>query len=102
MRIMMLTGIRQMEMRNLPDPMINTDHDVLIRMTRVGVCGSDIHYYTSGRIGSQVVSYPFPVAHEGAGFVEKTGAGVTKVKPGDSIAVEPAMPCGVCDQGLAE
>jgi L-iditol 2-dehydrogenase len=101
MKIMMLTGIRQMEMRNLPDPMINDDHDVLIRMTRVGVCGSDIHYYTSGRIGTQIVTYPFPVGHEGAGIVEKTGAGVTKVKPGDRIAIEPAMSCGVCDQCLA-
>ncbi len=102
MNVMMLTGIREMEMRQVPDPMISNDTDVLIKMTRVGVCGSDIHYYTAGKIGSRKVSYPFPVGHEGAGRVEKVGSGVTRVKPGDRIAIEPAMPCGVCDQCLAD
>jgi len=101
MKTMLLTGIRQMEMRNTPDPLIASDTDVLIRMMTVGVCGSDIHYYTSGRIGSQIVKYPFPVGHECAGIVEQTGNGVTKVKPGDRVAIEPAMSCGVCDQCLA-
>jgi L-iditol 2-dehydrogenase len=64
----------------------------------VGVCGSDIHYYTSGRIGSQVVQYPFTVGHEGAGVVVETGRSVTRVKPGDRIAFDPAMPCWECDQ----
>ena len=66
---MVLTGIRQMEMIEVPDPKIVHDTDVLIKMDRVGVCGSDIHYYTTGKIGSQVVEYPFPVGHEGAGTV---------------------------------
>lgn len=101
MNAMMLTGIRQMEMRQVPDPMIVNDNDVLIRMKVVGVCGSDVHYYKSGRIGSQVVEYPFPVGHEGAGEVVKTGAAVTRVSPGDRIAIEPAMPCWECDQCLA-
>jgi L-iditol 2-dehydrogenase len=70
-------------------------------MKRLGVCGSDIHYYTTGRIGSQVVEYPFTVGHEGAGLVEAVGAGVSRVKPGDRIAIEPAMPCWECDQCLA-
>ncbi len=101
MKSMMLTGIRQMEMKEVPDPMIVNDTDVLIRMKRIGVCGSDVHYYTTGKIGSQVVRYPFPVGHEGAGEVVKTGSAVTLVKPGDRIAIEPAMPCGECDQCLA-
>jgi L-iditol 2-dehydrogenase len=67
----------------------------------VGVCGSDIHYYTTGRIGSQVVSYPFAVGHEGAGEVVAVGGSVTRVKPGDRIAIDPAMPCLACDQCLA-
>ena len=96
----MLTGIRQMEMRDIPAPEIKNPSDVLIRMKIVGVCGSDVHYYTQGKIGSQVVEYPFTVGHEGAGIVEKVGAAVTKVKPGDRIAVEPAMSCWKCDQCL--
>jgi len=95
---MMLTGIRQMEMKQVPDPMLVNDTDVLIRMKVIGVCGSDVHYYKSGKIGSQVVQYPFPVGHEGAGEVVKVGPKVQRVKPGDRIAIEPAMPCWKCDQ----
>jgi L-iditol 2-dehydrogenase len=101
MNVMMLTGIREMKQYQVPDPMLVNDHDVLIRMKVVGVCGSDVHYFTTGRIGTQVVKYPFPVGHEGAGEVVKTGAAVTRVRPGDRIAIEPAMPCWECDQCLA-
>ncbi len=98
MKSIMLTGIRQMEMMLVPDPKIVHPTDVKIKMKVVGVCGSDIHYYVSGKIGKQVVSYPFPVGHEGAGEVVEVGSGVTAVKPGDRIAIEPAMPCFTCDQ----
>lgn len=97
----MLTGIRRMQMMEVPEPKVLSGKEVKIRMDVVGVCGSDIHYYTTGRIGSQVVRYPFPVGHEGAGTVVEIGKEVTRVKPGDRIAIEPAMPCGECDQCLA-
>ena len=76
---MKLTGIREMEMMEVPVPAIINENDVLIRMKTLGVCGSDIHYYVSGKIGSQVVEYPFAVGHEGAGQVESVGKGVTSV-----------------------
>ena len=98
MKAMKLTGIRMMEMMEVPVPEIENEKDVLIRMKTLGVCGSDIHYYVSGKIGSQVVQYPFTVGHEGSGQVEAVGRGVTSVKPGDRIAIEPAMPCWDCDQ----
>ena len=98
MKAMVLTGIRAMEMQNLPMPEIQNDNEVLIKMKVVGICGSDVHYYSLGKIGSQIVTYPFPVGHEGAGEVIRVGNSVTRVKPGDRIAIEPAMPCGECDQ----
>ncbi len=98
MKAMVLTGIRAMEMQNLPMPKIQNDNEVLIKMKVVGICGSDVHYYSLGKIGSQIVTYPFPVGHEGAGEVIRVGNSVTRVKPGDRIAIEPAMPCGECDQ----
>ncbi len=98
MKAMALTGIRQMEMVEIPMPEIQHENDVLIKMKVVGVCGSDVHYYTQGKIGSQVVKYPFPVGHEGAGEVIEVGSAVTALQPGDRIAIEPAMPCGECDQ----
>ena len=98
MKAMALTGIRQMEMMTWSDPGLKNDRDVLIKLEAVGVCGSDIHYYTSGRIGSQVVEFPFPVGHESGGTVVEVGKAVKKVKPGDRIAIEPAITCGECDQ----
>ncbi len=98
MKAMKLTGIREMEMHDVPDPELSGPTDVLIRMGAVGVCGSDVHYYTTGKIGSQVVEYPFTVGHEGAGTVVEVGSEVTAVKAGDRIALEPAMTCGHCDQ----
>ncbi|MBI2425288.1 MAG: alcohol dehydrogenase catalytic domain-containing protein [Candidatus Hydrogenedentes bacterium] len=98
MRAMRLTALRDMKMFDVPDPQIAQPDELLIRMTRVGVCGSDVHYYTTGRIGVQVVQYPFTVGHECAGVVEAVGSGVTHFKPGDRIAIDPAMPCGACDQ----
>jgi L-iditol 2-dehydrogenase len=101
MKTMMLTGIKEMEMMEVPEPMLINPGDVKIKMLVVGVCGSDVHYYTRGKIGSQVVHYPFPVGHEGAGLVVETGASVTRVRPGDKVAIDPAMPCGTCDQCLS-
>jgi len=101
MKAMMLTGIRNMEMKEIPEPGIINDYDVKIRMSVVGICGSDIHYYTQGQIGSQKVEYPFTVGHEGAGVVAEVGKSVKRVKPGDKVAVEPAMPCWKCDQCLS-
>jgi L-iditol 2-dehydrogenase len=98
MKALMLTGIRQVEMQDVPAPQIADDTDVLIRMEAVGVCGSDCHYYANGKIGTQVVEYPFAVGHEGAGVVEAVGSAVSRVTPGDRIAFDPAMPCGQCDQ----
>lgn len=98
MKTAALTGIGQFEIRETPAPRIVHDTDVLIRIRMVGVCGSDIHYYTTGRIGSQIVEYPFVIGHEAAGIVEKTGPKVTRVKPGDRIAIDPAVFCGDCDQ----
>lgn len=102
MRAMKLTGIRQMEMMDVPDVQIVNDDDVLIKMKTVGVCGSDVHYYETGRIGSQVVDYPFSVGHECSGVVESVGSSVKNIKPGERIAIEPAMPCWECDQCRAQ
>jgi L-iditol 2-dehydrogenase len=101
MKAMMLTGIRQIMLKEIPEPVIVNSNDVKIRMTAVGICGSDIHYYTNGKIGSQKVIYPFTVGHEGAGIAVEVGPAVKKIKPGDLIAIEPAMPCYECDQCLS-
>jgi len=101
MKAALLTGIKQFEIKQVPNPKIVNTTDVLIRIKTVGVCGSDIHYYTSGRIGSQIIQFPFIIGHEAAGIVENIGSNVTRVRPGQRIAIDPAESCGNCDQCLS-
>jgi len=101
MKAMVLTGIKKMELRNVPDPVIVNPGDVKIKMSVAGICGSDIHYYIRGNIGSQVVKYPFTVGHEGSGIIDEIGPEVKHLKPGDKVAIDPAMPCFKCDQCLS-
>ncbi len=98
MKAMVLTGIRQMEMIDVPEPRIEKDNEALIKIKVIGVCGSDVHYYVDGKIGSQVVQYPYRVGHECSGIVEKIGSAVNRVKVGDLVAIDPAQWCGACDQ----
>jgi len=93
-----LTDLYKMEPTEVPGPVITNDNEVLIKMEVLGVCGSDIHYYKTGRINDQVVEYPFTVGHEGAGTIVKTGSAVKSLREGDRVAIEPAMPCHECDQ----
>jgi len=98
MKQAVLTGIRELEIVETPQPRIRDPHEVLLKIEVVGVCGSDIHYYTTGRIGSQVVSWPYAVGHECAATVAEVGSAVTTLQPGDKVAVDPAVSCGNCDQ----
>jgi L-iditol 2-dehydrogenase len=98
MKSMVLAGLKRIEIADKPIPELNNPGDVLIRMGAVGVCGSDIHYYRFGNIGSQEVKFPFTLGHEGAGVIEKTGNAVKTLKPGSRVAIDPAMPCYSCDQ----
>jgi L-idonate 5-dehydrogenase len=71
--------------------------EVLIRLGAGGICGSDLHYYYEGRNGSFVIREPLVPGHEASGVVARVGAGVTRVRPGDKIAVSPSQACGRCD-----
>ncbi|KAF2621493.1 sorbitol dehydrogenase-like protein [Macroventuria anomochaeta] len=70
--------------------------EVLLHIKATGVCGSDIHFWRTGRIGSLVVEGDCILGHEAAGIVLQCGEGVTNLKPGDRVAVEPGIPCGEC------
>ena len=102
MRTVFLTGIRKMGFSDTPEPMVMGEADVKIRMEIIGICGSDVHYYSVGKIGSQVVRFPFPVGHECSGIVTETGPAVKNVKAGDLVVIDPSVHCGVCDQCLSD
>ena len=98
MRAVFLTGLRQTGIRDVPEPQLAGPRDVLLEIDTVGVCGSDMHYYRAGRIGCQIVEYPWLVGHECAGRVLAVGPDVRRVKVGDRVAVDPLIHCGQCDQ----
>ena len=66
--------------------------DVRIAVHTVGICGSDVHYYTHGKIGPFVVEQPMVLGHEASGTVVEVGAKVTHLKPGDRVCMEPGIP----------
>jgi D-xylulose reductase len=66
--------------------------DVRIQIHTVGICGSDVHYYTHGRIGSYVVEAPMVLGHEAAGTIIEVGTDVTDLRIGDRVCMEPGVP----------
>jgi L-iditol 2-dehydrogenase len=101
MKTAQLTAIRTIEIRQVPPPAPPRAGEALLRVDVVGVCGSDMHYYRTGRIGSQVVRFPWIVGHECSCTVLEVGAGAARVRAGDRVAVDPLVWCGRCDQCLA-
>lgn len=96
MKAAVMTGLRTIafEERPIPEP---ADGEALVKIEYVGVCGSDLHYFESGRIGDYVVEPPFVLGHEAAGTVVRVGKDVTNVRPGDRVALEPGKTCGKCE-----
>src|SRR5215208_5176364 len=86
-------GQIRIEQRDRPHP---GPREVLVQVTAVGVCGSDVHYYEHGRIGPFVVDAPLILGHESAGRVVELGEGATKHAVGNRVALEPGVPCGRC------
>jgi L-iditol 2-dehydrogenase len=96
MRAARLHSIRDLRLEDLPRPTPGPG-EVLLEVDSVGVCGSDVHYYLEGRIGSQVVTAPIIVGHEFAAQVAELGPGVEGLDVGQLVAVEPAISCGECE-----
>ena len=96
MKVAVMEGIGKMGYleRDIPVP---EDDEVLVKLEYVGICGSDLHYYETGRMGDCIVEPPFVLGHEPAGVVVKTGKNVTHLKPGDRVALEPGKTCGHCE-----
>ena len=70
--------------------------DVLVRVMRCGICGSDLHYYNHGGFGSVRLREPMILGHEVSGHVSALGDGVTGLSAGQLVAVSPSRPCGTC------
>ena len=100
MRVSVLRGVGDLAMEERPVPTPGPG-EVLVRVTAVGVCGSDVHYYRHGRIGQHVVRSPLVLGHEPGGTVAATGPGADRHRAGQRVSIEPGIPCGTCAQCLA-
>ena len=96
MKVAVMNGVGQMGYTERPIP-TPKDDEVLVKLEYVGICGSDLHYYETGAIGSYVVEPPFVLGHEPGGVVVEVGKNVKHLKVGDKVALEPGKTCGQCE-----
>jgi L-iditol 2-dehydrogenase len=87
--VLVRPGQIEMEQRLIPTP---APDDVLVRVSSVGVCGSDAHYYRHGRIGEFVVESPLVLGHEAAGTIVDVGSSVDCSRIGQRVSIEPQRP----------
>ena len=89
MRVARLHGVGDIRVSDeaVPEP---GPGECLVRVTAVGICGSDLHWWDQGGIGDAQVAQPLVLGHEGAGVIE------SGPRRGQRVAIDPAIPCGVC------
>ena len=92
MKALVLEEKGRLSLREFDIPGTLGPRDVRIGIHTVGICGSDVHYYTHGKIGHFIVNEPMVLGHEAAGTVIETGAEVTHLRPGDRVCMEPGIP----------
>ena len=88
-------GVEDLRVESLPEPEVGPG-DVCLKLGAGGICGSDMHYFLHGRAGNFVIREPLIPGHEASGTVVKVGPGVTRVKEGDKVAINPSHACGGC------
>ncbi|HCQ38390.1 MAG TPA: L-threonine 3-dehydrogenase [Verrucomicrobiales bacterium] len=89
-----------LELASLPVPDIGP-MDVLIRISRTAICGTDLHIWQWDPWAQKTIPTPMTVGHEYCGYVEKIGSGVTDLSPGDYVSGEGHLVCGRCRNCLA-
>jgi len=92
MKALVLERKGELALRDIDLPLAVGPNDVKIAIENVGVCGSDVHYYTHGRIGPYVVNAPMVLGHEASGRVAEVGSAVRGLKVGDRVCMEPGIP----------
>ncbi len=95
MKAFLLFGEKDLRAHDLDLPALSPGH-VMLKVKRAGICGSDMHYYSHGKIGSFVPKRPFVLGHEFAGEVVSAGDGVSSSLIGQRVTVDPSIPCGQC------
>jgi threonine dehydrogenase-like Zn-dependent dehydrogenase len=92
MQAAVLHGVHDLRVETVEAPGAPAPNEVRIQINRVGICGSDVHYWEHGRIGDFVVREPMVLGHECAGTIVEVGSNVTNLQPGHRVAIEPGVP----------
>lgn len=97
MKVCVLTGKQKLEWveRDIPQPAAG---ELQIKLEYVGICGSDLHFYQEGQLANWTLDGPLALGHEPGGVVTAIGEGVTGFEIGDKVSIEPAVPCGKCEE----
>lgn len=96
MKAAVLKAVKELTIEDIPEPQAVPAGQVRVAVKAVGICGSDVHYYREGAIGSFVLENPMILGHEVGGVVEAVGEGVD-IPVGAVVALEPGIPCGHCE-----
>jgi threonine dehydrogenase-like Zn-dependent dehydrogenase len=86
----------QLVLKQMPLPTKPGSKEVILKSLSVGICGSDVHYWTHGGIGHFQMTGPMILGHETSAEVIEVGEKVFNLKVGDIVAVEPGTPCRCC------
>jgi D-xylulose reductase len=92
MKALVLEKVKALSVRDIDIKETLGPNDIRINIKSVGICGSDVHYYMFGAIGSFVVKQPMVLGHEAAGVITEVGANVRNLKVGDRVCMEPGIP----------
>ena len=93
MKALTWQGVGDVQVRDVPDPSIEDDADIIVRITSTGLCGSDLHLYTAL---SPFLEAGDVLGHEPMGIVEEVGSAVTEVAVGDRVVIPFNVACGEC------
>ncbi len=97
MRAVQLVSPHRFEVVDLPLPPDPGPGEVLLKIRSVGICGSDLHWFLDGRIGSNVCVFPQILGHETVAEIAAVGPGVPESRVGERVFVEPGISCGHCE-----
>lgn len=92
MKAVTFQGAKDMEVKEVPDAVLQKNDDIIVRITSTAICGSDLHIYQ----GALPAEKDYVVGHEPMGIVEEVGPEVTKVKKGDRVVIPFNISCGEC------
>ncbi len=95
MLVCRIYGAEDLRVETAPEPEPGPG-EVCLKLGAGGICGSDMHYFLHGRIGNFIIREPLIPGHEISGTAARVGSGVTRVKEGDKVAINPSHACGTC------